>query len=358
MTITLSRLPQRRSRPGWVHTPTPADPLTVGANHRISRPSFGLQRPPVGKTAGVLPTGLSPMLATAADLPLGDGWAYELKWDGVRALVALEEGSVRATSRNGNDISAAYPELRALTGPRVLLDGELVALTDGVPDFGALQTRMHARSPSPALLRATPVTFVPFDVLHLEDRSLLSNPYDTRREILDGLGLEAPPPFHGDGQVLLETTKTQRLEGVIAKRRDSPYLPGRRSDAWVKVKNVHRQSAIVCGWKPGEGGRSGRLGSLLLGVQSSDGLTYIGHVGTGFNAATLIQLAEILEPLTRTLAPYTTDVPKEHARFARWVEPVLVVEVEFTSWTHDGRLRHPSYKGIRADLDPASVVRE
>ena len=312
----------------------------------------------MGKTAGVLPTGLSPMLATAGALPLGEQWAYEVKWDGVRALVAVDRGLVRATSRNGNDISAAYPELRALTGPSVLLDGELVALVDGVPDFGALQSRMHVRSPNPALVSATPVTFVPFDVLHLEDRSLLDEQYDERRAVLDSLGLDAPPPFHGDGQVLLDSTKAQGLEGLVAKRRDSPYLPGRRSDAWVKVKNITRQSVVVCGWKAGEGGRSGRLASLLLGVQSPDGLIYAGHVGTGFTAATLTQLAELLEPLTRTSSPYPTDVPKEHAHLARWVEPVLVVEVEFTAWTHDGRLRHPSYKGIRSDLDPASVVRE
>lgn len=298
------------------------------------------------------------MLATAGALPLGEQWAYEVKWDGVRALVSLEDGSVRATSRGGNDITGAYPELRSLEGPTALLDGELVALVDGVPDFGALQSRMHVRSPNPALVSATPVTFVPFDVLHLEDRSLLDEQYDERRAVLDSLGLDAPPPFHGDGQVLLESTKSQGLEGLVAKRRDSPYLPGRRSDCWVKVKNITRQSVVVCGWKAGEGGRSGRLASLLLGVQSPDGLIYAGHVGTGFTAATLIQLGELLAPLTRTSSPYDAGVPGEHARVAHWVEPVLVVDVDYAAWTRDGRLRHPSYKGIRPDLDPKDVVRE
>jgi bifunctional non-homologous end joining protein LigD len=306
----------------------------------------------------VLPPGLSPMLATTGALPHGAAWAYEVKWDGVRALVAVEGGHVRATSRNGNDITGGYPELAGLDVPDALLDGELVALADGVPDFGTLQARMHVRSPSPALVTATPVTFLPFDVLHLGDRSLLDLSYDERRAVLDTLGLDAPAPFHGDGQLLLDTTKTQGLEGVVAKRRDSPYLPGRRTESWVKVKHVRRQSAVVCGWKPGEGGRSGRLGSLLLGVHTPVGLVYAGHVGTGFTAATLQQLADLLAPLARADSPYDEHVPSEYARAARWVEPVLVVDVDFTAWTRDGRLRHPSYKGIRTDIDPARVVRE
>ena len=298
------------------------------------------------------------MLATAGALPVGDHWAYEVKWDGVRALVALEHGAVRATSRNRNDITAAYPELQALRGPEVLLDGELVALVDGVPDFGALQGRMHVRSPAPALVAGTPVTFVPFDVLHLTGRSLLDASYDERREVLETLALNAPAPFRGDGQALLDSTRSQGLEGLVAKRRDSRYLPGRRTDAWIKVKNVRRQSAVVCGWKAGAGGRSGQIGSLLLGVPSPAGLVYAGHVGTGFTARTLHQLGELLAPLSRPTSPYDVAVPREHARLARWVEPTLVVDVDFTAWTRDGRLRHPSYKGIRNDLDPAQVVRE
>jgi bifunctional non-homologous end joining protein LigD len=298
------------------------------------------------------------MLATTGPLPLGDHWAYEVKWDGVRALVAVEGGRVRATSRNGNDITAAYPELAALDVADALIDGELVALVHGVPDFGALQARMHVRSPAPGLVASTPVTFIPFDVLHARDSSALALPYDDRRALLLELLPDSPPPFHGDGQLLLDTTRAQGLEGLVAKRRDSPYLPGRRTDCWVKVKHVARQSAVVCGWKAGEGGRSGRLGSLLLGVHSPGGLLYAGHVGTGFTAATLRQLGERLAPLARTRSPYDGEVPREHARVAHWVEPVLVVDVEFTAWTRDGRLRHPSYKGVRDDLDPSHVERE
>jgi bifunctional non-homologous end joining protein LigD len=298
------------------------------------------------------------MLATTGPLPLGPEWAYEVKWDGVRALVAVEGGRARATSRNGNDITGGYPELALLDCPDALVDGELVALVDGVPDFGALQSRMHVRSPGPALLAATPVTFLPFDVLHVRDSSVLGASYDERRSLLAELLPAAPELFLGDGEVLLETTRQQGLEGLVAKRRSSAYLPGRRSDDWVKVKHISRASVVVCGWKEGEGGRSGRLGSLLLGVQTADGLVYAGHVGTGFSAASLTQVGALLTPLARSSSPYSGVVPREHARAAHWVEPVLVAEVDFTAWTRDGRLRHPSFKGLRNDIDPAEVVRE
>lgn len=304
------------------------------------------------------------MLASSAPLPEGESWAYEVKWDGVRALVAVEGGRVRATSRNGNDITGAFPELQALptlldtTAATALLDGELVALVDGLPDFGALQQRMHTRSPRAELVHAVPVTFVPFDVLHVEETSLLAASYDVRRDILNSLGLEVPAPFTGDAQVLLDLTFAQGLEGLVAKRRDSPYLPGRRSDCWVKAKHTRRQSAVVCGWKGGDQGRAPALGSLLLGVHGPHGLVYAGHVGTGFSAASRRQVAADLAPLSRPSSPYDGPVPAEHAKVAHWVEPVLVADVQFAAWTRDGRLRHPSYKGMRDDLDPAQVSRE
>ncbi len=306
----------------------------------------------------MLPHGLTPMLATHGALPLGDAWAYEVKWDGVRALVALEGGRVRATSRNGNDITGGYPELLGLSGPDQLLDGELVAFVDGLPDFGALQNRMHVRSPRRELVETTPVAFLPFDVLHLQDSSLLGLPYDDRRTLLEELHPGVPTAFHGDGEVLLASTRAQGLEGVVAKRRDSTYVPGRRSDAWVKVKHLHRQSAVVCGWKEGEGGRSGQLGSLLLGVHGPDGLVFAGAVGTGFTAAMLKQVRAMLDPLARKGSPYDGQVPAPEARIAHWVDPVLVVDVEFTAWTKDGRLRHPSYKGLRPDLEAQEVTRD
>ncbi len=305
------------------------------------------------------------MLATAGALPPEDGhWAYEVKWDGVRALVAVEQGRVRLSSRAGNDVTGGYPELAEVRTPEaVLLDAEVVAFdASGRPDFGLLQSRMHVRGPGRDLLRATPVTLLVFDVLHVGGASLLGQTYDERRAVLEALALDGPhwqvpPAFLADGSAVVDATRAQGMEGVVAKRRDSRYLPGRRSDCWRKVKHVRRTSAVVVGWKPGEGGRTGRIGSLLLAVPDGDGWAFAGHVGTGFTATTLRQLGDRLAPLSRA-APVLDDVPREHARLAVWVEPVLVCECEYTQWTREGRLRHPSYKGLRDDVEPRSVVRE
>jgi bifunctional non-homologous end joining protein LigD len=340
----------------WVFYRTGGDDWRV---HRMGGPPAGWEP---------LPRGLAPMTARTGSLPADDDrWSYEVKWDGVRVLVAVEGGRARLTSRAGNDVTGSYPELRGLGAQLgatpALLDGEVVAFSDGRPDFGLLQSRMHVGRPGAALLRSTPVTLLLFDVLHLDGRSLLAAPYDERRAALERLGLDGPhwqvpPAFPGTGRAVYDATRAQGMEGLVAKRRDSRYEPGRRSDCWVKVKHVRRQSAVVAGWKPGEGGRTGRIGSLLLGVQDAAGLAFAGHVGTGFSASSLRLLGDRLEPLRRDTSPYATAVPREHARSAVWVEPVLVVDVEFTAWTRDGRLRHPSYKGLRDDLDPADVVRE
>jgi len=339
---------------------------TGGDDWRVHR----MDGPPEGWAP--LPRDVAPMLATTGPLPpdapeATARWSFEVKWDGVRVLAAVEGGRVRLSSRNGNDVTSSYPELRGLgeqLGSRqALLDGEVVAFRDGRPDFGLLQSRMHVARPTAALLRDTPVTLLLFDVLHLEGRSLLDAPYDERRAALEALGLDGPswsvpPAFVGTGSAVHEATRAQGMEGVVAKRRDSRYEPGRRTDCWVKVKHVQRQSAVVAGWKPGEGGRAGRVGSLLLGVQADEGLVFAGHVGTGFTQATLRLLMDRLTPLRRDSPPFDGPVPREHARHAVWVEPRLVCDVEFTAWTRDGRLRHPSFKGLRDDLDPADVVRE
>ena len=280
------------------------------------------------------------MLATAGPLPVGDAWAYEVKWDGYRVLARAEGGRTTLRSRTGRDATAEFPEVQ-LALPDCLVDGEVVVLVDGRPSFSALQ------------LRSAAATFLPFDLLHLEDRSLLDLPWTARRELLLELCPDAPPSFD-DGPVLLETTRAQGLEGVVAKRRDSKYFPGRRTESWVKTKHVRRQSAVVVGWQRGEGGRAGSLGSLLLGIPGPDGFAYVGKVGTGFNRASLAMLQTRLASLTRPTPP-VSDPPRQAAE---WVEPVLVVEVEFTDWTPDGRLRHPSYKGVRDDVQPEEVVRE
>jgi bifunctional non-homologous end joining protein LigD len=208
------------------------------------------------------------------------------------------------------------------------------------------------------------VSYLAFDVLHLDGESLLKLPYDERRARLEGLGLDGarwatPPAFEGDGAAALEVSRAQGLEGVLAKRRDSIYEPGRRSRAWVKVKHVRAQEVVVIGWKPGGGRREGGIGSLLLGVHNEHGdLVYAGHVGTGFTQRMLDDLLARLRPLVRKTAPVVDEVPRAQAKDARWVTPKLVGEVEFSEWTRDGRLRHPSWRGLRPDKPAADVVPE
>jgi bifunctional non-homologous end joining protein LigD len=312
-----------------------------------------------------------PMLATAGELPVDEAaFGYELKWDGVRAVVYVEGERVRTLTRNDREVTGTYPEVRelagALEGRRAVLDGELVAFDEqGRPSFGTLQARMHVTKPAQVqrLREAVPVSYLVFDVLHLDGRSTLRLPYAERRQLLEELPLagpssQVPPYFRGGGADLLAASSERGLEGVVAKRLDSPYVPGRRSEAWIKVKNVRTQDAVIGGWKPGEGRRTGTIGSLLLGVNAEPGLVYAGHVGTGFTEATLRDLRDRLTPLERRTSPFAGEIPRPFAKDARWVEPELVAEVAFGEWTRDGRLRHPSYRGLRTDKSPAEVVRE
>lgn len=318
-----------------------------------------------------LPDLVRPMLATAGDLPRDEAaFGYELKWDGVRAVVYVDRAGVRTLTRNDREVTGTYPEVRelagALRGRPVVLDGELVAFDGrGRPSFGALQARMHVTKPAQVqrLRETVPVSYLVFDVLHLDGHSTLKLPYAERRIVIEELPLtgprfQVPPYFRGSGADLLAASNERGLEGVVAKRLDSAYLPGRRSESWVKVKNVHTQDAVIGGWKPGEGRRTGTIGSLLLGVNAEPGLVYAGHVGTGFSEATLRQLRELLTPLERATSPFTGDIPRPFAKDARWVEPELVAEVAFGEWTREGRLRHPSYRGLRPDKTPGEVVRE
>jgi bifunctional non-homologous end joining protein LigD len=320
-----------------------------------------------------LPARMKPMLATVGQpsrRELAD-WALEMKWDGVRALAFIEGGQVRLASRTGKDITTTYPELTALahavTHKQVLLDGEIVAFgASGQPDFETLQPRMHVRSVSQArrLAESIPVTYLAFDVLQLDGRPLTGLPYRDRRDILgaaarNGQWCQCPPAFPGeDFDAVLAVSVGTGLEGVVAKRLDSRYEAGTRSGNWLKVKNAHRQEVIVCGWKPGKGNRTGQIGSLLVGVYSDEGLIYCGHVGTGFTDKTLRMLGEKLEPLRQKSSPFDGPVPAEYARAAVWVEPRVVVDVIFERWTRAGRMRAPAYRGLRADKDPADVVRE
>jgi bifunctional non-homologous end joining protein LigD len=319
-----------------------------------------------------LPPRISPMLARTAPTPPDDGtWAHEMKWDGFRALAYIEGGRVRLLSRTGQDITGDYPELRGLAAAlgrrQAVLDGEIVALgADNWPDFEALQQRTSARSPAVAerLAASMPVTYLAFDLLHLDGRPLLDEPYHERRALLEALALEGPywqtpPSFTGErGRDVLAVSVQHGLEGIVSKRLASRYEPGKRTGSWRKIKNIRRQEVVVGGWKPGGGARTGQIGSLLIGVQGPAGLEYAGHVGTGFTEQTLRMLGEELAPLRRSTSPFATPVPPEHARPAVWAQPVLVIEVAFTGWTRAGRMRAPSYQGLRTDKDPADVHRE
>lgn len=313
---------------------------------------------------------IAPMLATAADhLPSDDAaWAYEFKFDGIRALVFVDDGNVCVQGRRQIDVTDRYPELvgiaDALGGRPAILDGEVVALDDrGRPSFQLLQQRMHVASAADARHRMAqvPVAWLGFDVLALDGSPTLDLPYTERRALLDGLGLAGPrwqvPPTHvGDGPSVLEASRAAGLEGIVAKKLDSRYEPGRRSRCWLKLKNHRRQEFVVGGWTVGEGSRSERFGSLMVGVYEGDELVYAGNVGTGFSDKTLADLTARLAQLRRKESPFA-NTPRLPGRMV-FVEPVLVAEVEYSHWTHDGRLRHPSFKGLRADKDAREVVRE
>jgi bifunctional non-homologous end joining protein LigD len=326
--------------------------------------------PPLKEDFAPLPDLVEPMLASPGALPEDDDdWSYEFKWDGVRALARIEGGRLRLHSRKGNDITVTYPELRLLGeelgSTQAWLDGEIVALREGRPSFPALQQRMHVHNDRQArsLSNSVPVTYLIFDVLHLNGHSCADLPYSERRALLENLDLNGPnwrisPSFEGDGAAVVETASEQELEGVIAKRRSSRYYPGRRTADWIKITEVLTIEVLIGGWRPGEGRREGTIGSLMLGVPTETGLRYVGQVGTGFTDEALAALHKRLKPLVQKENPFENEVPRERAKGATWLTPNLVGEVEFRNWTPDGRLRAPSWRGLRSDKDPADLEPE
>jgi len=274
------------------------------------------------------PADLAPMLATEGSVEklTAGQWAFEGKWDGYRLLVDADHGTLTLRSRRGRDVTAEYPQLAALGADladhHVIVDGEVVALDEtGVPRFGEMQNRA----------RSTRVEFWAFDILYLDGRPLLRAKYSDRRRILSALaqdgGLIVPDQIPGDGPEALQYARKRRWEGVVAKKRDSTYQPGRRSASWVKDKIWNTQEVVIGGWREGNGGRTSGIGALMLGIPAANGLQFVGRVGTGFTEKELGRLKELLEPLHADESPFNTRLSTQDAKGVTFVRPELVGEV-------------------------------
>jgi len=330
-----------------------------------------------------MPPKLDAMLAKPGDVPESDGvdWAYEIKWDGIRALGYANRGEWSMLSRRLEDVSARYPELEAIAEAlgdhSAILDGEVVALDEeGRPRFQLIQSRMGLTSPAAvkAKMARQPVDYVIFDLLHLDGRCVRDLPYVQRRELLDGLGLDGPrwrtPRYrHGGGADLLEAARHQGLEGIVSKRCDSPYRPGKRTGEWIKTRVWRRQEFVIGGYIPGEGRRAKRVGSLLVGYydkrrselrkgNKQQALHFAGGVGSGLKEADLDLLTKELRKRERDENPFDRPIRGPKAKQAVFCEPELVCEVSWTEWTNEGTLRQPAFKGMRDDKDPREVVKE
>lgn len=317
------------------------------------------------------PPQIAPMLATDGGTAFDDPhWMFEIKWDGVRAIATVVrpgaggDGTTTLVSRNGNDITAGYPELRPLwervLARNAVLDGEIVALDEqGRPSFQRLQHRMHSRDAT-AVARAvkrTPVTLVIFDVVALDGDLICDEPLARRLEVLDELLVPGGPfvrsnAIRGDGIAMYQAAQAQGLEGLIAKRADSTYKPGRRSRDWRKLKVRREVEAVIGGWLPGDGNRTNRLGALLVGLYDEGVLRYVGRVGTGFDDSELKRLGALLDRHSVASSPFSTAPNPQ----GRWVEPIMVCRVEYGEVTEDAKLRHPSYKGTVPDADPRQCL--
>jgi bifunctional non-homologous end joining protein LigD len=304
----------------------------------------------------------SPMSSGALD---GPGWRFEMKWDGVRAVCDVRGERARLWSRNGKDITGAFPDLAgelpsALRGTDAILDGEIIAMdAGGRPSFERLQDRLGVAGAREVASRVsrTPAHLMLFDVLEIRGERVVDRPYLERRELLETLVTETPrvhvpPSYTTDLENALAISREHGLEGVVAKRPESPYLSGARTPSWRKVKHEQSQEVLVAGWVDGA---AGGLGSLVVAVpEAGGGLRYAGRVGTGFSDQERAALEHALHPLSRPAAALT-DAPREAGSPIHWVTPTLVGEVRFAEWTKAGRMRHPSWRGLRHDKDPADV---
>jgi bifunctional non-homologous end joining protein LigD len=304
------------------------------------------------------------MLATSVTtLPAGDDWAFEFKWDGIRGLLDVGEHGVRITSRQENDVSVAYPELTAAAADLgdILLDGEVVAIRDGRPSFELLQSRMHVRSANEArrLAAEHPVTFVAFDVLRRFGVDLTDRPFTERRATLERWAADHPgwtvSPLFDDGPATEAAAREHGLEGVVAKRTASRYRPGVRTHEWVKLRFVRTGDYAVVGWEASPD-HPGVLSSLVLARADGDGWAYAGKVGSGLSGP----LVRTLQPqLSARPDPVVDGVPRPLAgRAVTWCEPTVVVEVQFSEVTGDGRLRHPVFVRVRTDKTATEALGE
>jgi bifunctional non-homologous end joining protein LigD len=311
----------------------------------------------MGDGPGRLPL-IEPMLATPARAVPGNEaeWGAEAKWDGARVLAYISGGTVVLRGRSGGDVTGSYPEVAASLGRAagrrtVILDGEITVFDGDRPSFAMLQRRMHVARPAAALVAAVPVTYVAFDLLW-QARSLLRRPYAQRRALLDGLGLAAghlsvPPAFPGRARALVDASRDLGLEGVVLKRLSSTYQPGQRSGDWLKIRHLAAADVLIGGWLPRAGARSHLAGSVLVGAVGSDGLDYLGSVGSGFAEAELRDLTARLLALEQPDSPFAGPLPADVARRARWTSPVLAAEVAYRELTPAGRMRHPVWRGLR-----------
>ena len=324
---------------------------------------------------------MRPMLATPGDPssgpPAGEGWVHEIKWDGIRLLAEVRDGRLRLLTRGQRDVAVAFPELGGLSdlADDLLIDGEAVALLDGRPSFSHVVDRVHITTSAAArrVAAARPATYLVFDLLRLDGLDLTGLPWTQRRRTLEDLFDEVPhtqlSPVFDDGAQLLAATHEQGLEGVLSKRRSAPYLPGERSAHWLKFPHRDRMSVVVGGWKP-QTGTTTRLGAVHVGVPVDDGLgqpqrdadghlrlTYLGRVGSGLAGRAGTTLQERLATLPSTAYPFVDPIPHAEARGSVWVAPEVVIDVASLGLTPgDGRLRQPSYQGVRADLRAADLL--
>jgi bifunctional non-homologous end joining protein LigD len=309
--------------------------------------------------APTAPRRYEPMLATlSADVPAGDGWVFEVKWDGFRAIATLRGGEVDLRSRNDKSFVDRFPTVvraleRAVRTPDCVLDGEIVAVgADGRATFSAMQQGKEG----------TTYVYVAFDVLEVDGTPLVDLPLTERRarlrDVLDlrQRGVQLSETFD-DGPALYRAAQEQQFEGIMAKRPDSRYEPGRRSRSWLKIKTQGRQELVVAGYTKGQGRRSAGFGSLVLGVHENGVLRWAGNVGTGFDDREIERLLARLKPLRREASPFAEvpRMPRVRRDDVVWVEPELVAEIRFAEWTHDGRLRAPVYQGLREDKEAEDV---